>query len=433
MMRRLAVVSACVALLTACGEPAEEQAWAPVYPAFEARPVLQDKLAAVADLRLPRVGADQLREIRDLIEASQAGGRLAHSANGQLEQLDPHERTDAMLQIVEDLKAEVGERRAAYMWLRDHGTPGLVPRMTLRLKYEQDLWSAVCVADTLLRHGNGAGLDALAAVLEREPRDAAEESARSYAATLLPALAPREGWEPGADFASDWQRLSEVRQLWTERRLLAEDEEQPADFPPEIDAEIAVMCTRLLSMPLRPVDDARFVLVRQRGAVVPWLCELSLDDNRYLREHALQTLSWMGPPVRPWTVARDFDYVGTISARLGEGSLRARALVALGAGRSADATEDLAYWLVHGTREQSAAAADGLLRCADDTVLSRLESWLSPDGLTRLSPEAAFSLYLLWQTLAPDQAAETPAEILDALPAGEQERRRRWAAERALP
>lgn len=427
----LAIASlACVFLSVGCGHEPTPQAIGPNYPAFQAGPRLSNALARSADHALPEVDAETIEEVAGLLEAAALGGRLGHSATGQLHDLDAKLRTAALLAIVEDLHSEVSARRNAYAWLRDSGSPGLVPRLTLRLKYEKDLWSAVCLGDTLLRHGNGSGLDAVAGVLEREANDAAEESARSYAATVIPQLPAIEGWDAGADFAADWQRLSEIRGLWARERRLSADEGQIEAFHPEVEAEILRMAIRLASQPLRPVDDARFVLTRQRGAVIPLLFELAGDEDRYVREHALQTLSWMGPPVHAWCQARDFDYVGEVTNFLGEASLRARALEALGAGRMASATSHLVHWLQNGRREEAAAAADGLLRSADASILPQLRSWLA-DGPPRGVPaEGTYSLYTLWFTLEPELAIKYPPEVYAGLPEGERKRRDRWAAER---
>lgn len=427
---RLALPFALAALALACDRGPEPDP-APSYPAFEPRPVLSEWILETEADALPRLSMDRVDELRDLLDAIGAGGRLAHSATGQLEGWDAKERTAGLLSVIEELKADLGHKRTAYAWLRDTGTPGLLPRLTLRLKYEKDLWSAVCLSHTLLLHGNGAGLDAIAAVLEREPRDASEEAARSYAATVIPLLPASEGWEPGADFAADWARLTEVRGLWARERLLSESEEQPAQFAPEVHAEMVRMSKRLTSQPLRPVDDARFVLTRQRGAVVSLLEQLSHDENRYLSEHALQTLSWMGVPVHAWCLAHDFDYVAALRSRLSSPSLRARTFEALGAGRFSAAQEDLSYWLLAGTREESAAAADALLRCADASFLPTLQELIADaETFARLPAEARFSLYTLQFELEPELEAEYPPELFDALPEGERERRTRWASER---
>lgn len=425
------LIPCILALATgACHGSSEPETVGPSYPAFVARPAMQSALDRSAEAALPSVEADKLEEIRNLIEAAALGGRLGHSATGQLKDLEPKLGTAAMLAVIEDLHAEVPERRAAYAWLRDHGTPGLLPRLTLRLKYEKDLWSAVCLGDTLLRHGNGSGLDAIAGVLEREASDASEEAARTYAASVIPQLPAAEGWEAGADFSADWQHLLEVRQLWAAERRLSPAEEQLERFPPEVEAEVLRMATRLTSQPLRPVDDARFVLTRQRGAVIPLMLELANDENRYIREHALQTLSWMGPPVYAWAEARGVDYVGTVSAYLGEASLRGRALEALGAGRFPSAMLHLEHWLQYGRREEAAAAADGLLRSADASILPRLRTWLSEGPPAGVPAEGAYSLYALWFCLEPELEAKYPEEVDAGLPEGERKRRERWAQER---
>jgi hypothetical protein len=190
------------------------------------------------------------------------------------------------------------------------------------------------------------------------------------------------------------------------------------------------MATRLASQPLRPVDDARFVLTRQRGAVIPLLIDLAHDQDRYVREHALQTLSWMGPPVHAWSSARGFDYVAQASEFLGEASMRARALEALGAGRMPSAMPHLIHWLEQGRREEAAAAADALLRCADASVLPQLQSWLVAGPPRGMPAEGAYSLYTLWFTLEPELESEYPLEVFEGLPEGERKRRERWASER---
>ena len=430
MSLRILSLSLCSLLSVGCGEKPAPQASGPTYPAFASAPQLARALARTAEQALPEVDTETIEEVSGLLEAAALGGRLGHSATGQLNDLDAKLRTAALLAIVEDLHAEVAARRNAYAWLRDTGSPGLVPRLTLRLKYEKDLWSAVCLGDTLLRHGNGSGLDAVAGVLEREANDAAEESARSYAATVIPQLPPAEGWDAGADFAADWQHLGEVRGLWARERRLSASEAHIEVFHPEVEAEILRMATRLASQPLRPVDDARFVLTRQRGAVIPLLFELASDEDRYVREHALQTLSWMGPPVHAWCDARGFDYVTQVTNFLGEASLRPRALEALGAGRMASAMPHMIHWLEQGRREEAAAAADGLLRSADASVLPQLQSWLVAGPPRGLPAEGAYSLYTLWFTLEPEMESEYPLEVFEGLPEGERKRRERWALER---
>ena len=430
MSKFTAFLGLTLLLGSGCGDDSTPQAQGPSYPEFTAAPQLANALTRTADQALPEVDSNTVEEVAGLLEAAALGGRLGHSATGQLNDFDARLRTAALLAIVEDLHSEVPARRSAYAWLRDTGSPGLLPRLTLRLKYEKDLWSAVCLGDTLLRHGNGSGLDAVAGVLEREASDAAEESARSYAATVIPQLPAAEGWDAGADFAADWQHLSEVRGLWARERRLSASEEQTEQLHPEVEAEVLRMATRLASQPLRPVDDARFVLTRQRGAVIPLLFELARDQDRYVREHALQTLSWMGPPVHAWASALDFDYVAQVSAFLGEPSIRARALEALGAGRMAGAMPHLVHWLENGRREEAAAAADGLLRCADASILPQLRAWLADGPPSGVPAEGAYSLYTLWFTLEPELESEYPLEVFEGLPEGERKRRERWASER---
>ena len=119
-------------LLGACERPPEVEP-GPQYEAFTTRPVLAEWEAETVDQALPSLDQDRVEEVRDLLDAIGAGGRLAHAATGQLQDMDARERTAALLGVVEDLRVELDHKRAAYAWLRDTGSPGLLPRLTLRL------------------------------------------------------------------------------------------------------------------------------------------------------------------------------------------------------------------------------------------------------------------------------------------------------------
>lgn len=420
---------AALASLMSCerGEPGTPSL--PEHPPFEFGEGLQGALERTAEDAFPTPTEEQRAELLELLANTEQPGRLGRSAVARLEEYDPGLRNAILLDLVSDRFSEVGMRRKAYAWLRDRGSVGVVPRLTLRLKYEKDLWSAVCVGDTLLRYGNGSGLDAIAGVLEREAKDEAEELARSYAATLLALLPAREGWEPGVDFTADWERLAEVRSLWAAERRLDRNEDLTAPLDPELAAETWKAMRGLTSMPLRPVDDARFVLVRQRGAVVPMLLEAARDRNRYIREHALQTLSWMGVPLRPWLEANVIDYLGELNSMFGDRSLQPRVLEAMGASRMPAAVPFLTPFLEAGSRESSTAAADALLRCADSSILPQLQDWLTREPPLPLSAEARYSLLKLHGEL--DPTADSAELDRVNLAGGERARRDRWAQERA--
>lgn len=428
-----ALLVAC--LLAACGrgEPSNSGPPVPLVPAFVSGPGLAGGLQATADDALPVPAPDDHEEVAELLDAASVGGAVGRRAQTRLDETDARRVAAVLLTLVEDRDTPLPLRRAAYARLRSHGTPGVVPRLTLRLKYEKDSWSAVCAADTLLAHGNGAGLDALAAVLERDPANADDEAARSYAAQIIQRLPAVEGWEPGADFAADWQRLGAVRALWTRERRLDAAAAQREALHPEIEAELWRIATRLRSQPLRPVDDARFVLIRQRGAVVPLLLQAAADEDRYVREHALQTLSWMGLPVHHWCHDQDWPYVERVASLLGDAGMRARCLEALGAGGLPAAAAHLRPWVLAGTRDESVAAADALLRCAEDDTLPWLRTTLDHEpNADRLAPAALYSLWSLRAELDLGAGVAVPDAVVAALPESERARRDRWRDERAL-
>jgi len=429
-------ILAC-AVLSACGGSKQEGSGIPDYPAFVAQDGLEEQRARFADVRLPQPSDEQVEEVRELLELAAISGRNGNQARSRLSSMPVLLRNACMLALVEELTASLEQRQSAYLWMYNAGVAQIVPRLTLRLKYEKDSWSAVCLAQTLLYWKNGAGLDALAAVLERDARDSRDEAARAYAAEVILQLPARDGWNPGESFASDWQRLTEVRDHWNRRRLLDPSEVQSTEFPAAIEAELWEMMTRFRSMPLRPVDDARFVCVRQRLAVVPLLLQAARDPDRYVREHALQTLSWIGAPISAWRLSHDFDYLGQLEDLMGDAALRTRIFEAAGASGDPAASALLEDWVQWGNREQSAAAADALLRCAGPDSSAWLDELLAnSEDAQRLAPEARYSLELLAGALdgtpLDSIAANVAPEVRDALPEGERSRRERWLAEREL-
>ena len=434
----LLVLLAIAACAPAEPPPSAQDLWMAQNPAFAAGMAVQDQVAKVAADGLPPVGEEQISEIYDLLDAITVGGKIGNRASRSLSEMGAEVRTSALLGLVEQRLTPVPIQQMAYGWLRDHGVEAMMPRLTLRLKYEKDSWSVVCAAHTLLGLGNGAGLQALINILGAEAADDSQAAARTYAATILQELPPSESWQPSQDFAANWQRLLEVNHTWaTQRRLTASDDDT-VDCKPALRAEYWRMIERLISQRLRPVDDARFVLVRQRGYVIPLLLQATRDPDRYVREHALQTLSWLGGPIGHWCSNHQVDYVAEVLPTLADRKCRTRALEALGAAGIASAGDPLWAWVQMGSREEQAAAADGLLRCADDDSLgaersltSELTAFLQADPANAIGPEAAFSLYALWLDLQPGLEAEFPIEVWEGLPESGRQRRERWTEERA--
>ncbi|RMH02523.1 MAG: hypothetical protein D6702_08715 [Planctomycetota bacterium] len=407
-------------LAAACG-PAAEPAPPPPesLPADWLGPRVEAALAATAADALPEEPAFDRRELIDLLEAANAGGRLAARAERRLAEAPVPALVADLLSVVEDRLSSPAERILAYDRLDRIDLPAMIPRLVLRLKYEKDWFANTFLAAALLRQGNGAGLEALRTILADEEAD---ERARAAAAAVLRGL---PGADPDGDFAADWEHLLRLHRSWQlERRLGPDGPEAPDDRG--LRAEVWRMIARLRSQPLRPVDDARFVLSRMRcGAVVPALLEAARDESLYVREGALQTLSWIGYPVGHWAERSGADLLSFFRTALRDRRARLRVLEALGATGSAQAAELALPWLLAGTRDERTAAADALLRCAGPGLGERLPR---PEPGPAWSPEARWSLALLRAELDPTAPPPTPPP---GLASGEQERRRRWAAARA--
>ncbi|MGB0952673.1 MAG: hypothetical protein ACPG31_05585 [Planctomycetota bacterium] len=390
----------------------------------EWEPVLELRAASFIDDELPELSEEEVLEAIDLLDLSTLDANSYRRAMGQLDGKGAEWSTAAMLQIVEGRVAEPYLRSEAYMWLAAHGVEAMVPRLLLRLKYEKD-WSAnVDIAVALLRFDNGAGLDPLVTILRTEEGVPELDKARWAALAALEKLPPYPGWTPGESFGSDWERLVAVDEAWRlDRRLPGVAEAGPPSRA--LRAAVWKTLRKFRGQRLRPVDDARFALTRMHAWVFEPLVETASDVDPYVREHALQTLSWVGPPVGRWATEQGFDLHKQYAALLSDGRLRPRVLEAMGASGLAVMQDSILLWLREGNLEESTAAADALLRCADAQVQRPIEVLLNSDAL--LSPEGRWSLECLRAALQPGYQA-VPPEGLDP---SEKTRRERWAAERS--
>lgn len=380
-------------------------------------------LAQTAAAALPGVSLDRAWEVADWIDLAATGGRAGERAARALAGDDPAELSGALLTLLESRENAVELRRSAYAWLRERAVAAALPRLTLRLKYEKDWVANVDLALGLLRLGSGAGLEALANILRADAsHDPTIMEARTRAAAALAHLPPAPDWTPG-DFAADWQRLLAVQAEWASalRPLRAFDPEEAAG----VTAETWRMIERLRSQPLRPVDDARFVLTRlPLDCSGPPLLAAAFERDLYVRDHALETLSWIGAPVGRWAAATGCDAIGILAPLLGDEVLRPRVLEALGALGRAEAAALLLPWLASRNTENLTAAADALLRCAGADALPDLVAALERGG--PWPTEAAYSLALLRQALDPSAPAPDPGRLDTA----EARRREAWRAAR---
>lgn len=407
-------------LLAAC-QREEQASGLPALPPPQYAAVLDAEIARSAAAALPAAGAEEILAAADLLDLWLSGGRGSERAARSLEAQDAAQLSAALLGLLEQLDTPAELRRGACAWLRSRAVLAALPRLTLRLKYEKDWVANVDLALTLLRHGSGAGAEALRAILREESRqEPMYLEARARAAAALAQLPAAAGWTPG-EFAADWQRLLDFEAEWLrERRAVRET---PSDDP-GLQAEIWRVLGWLRSQPLRPVDDARFILTRLPAEdAYAALLATARDQDFYARDHALETVSWIGAPFGAWAQRAGVDAVALLAPLLGDAALRPRVLEALGACALPRAAPLLLPWL-RGTREESTAAADALLRCADATLAPELAAWW--ERAEPLPPEARFSLALLCANLdcagpAPDERSLDPAEAA---------RRREWQAAR---
>jgi len=377
--------------LSACEKQTLAPGTNPATPVWSA--VVENHLDFFAGEGLPSVTPDDLDDFLEAMELAEGSGTMANRFRNRLESADPPLLTAALLAVVEDLTAARVDKTRAYAWLRARGDAAMLPRLTLRLKYEKDWLANVDLALALLQHGSGAGLDAIHNILsaENNVNQTAFDLARFRAMEALAFLPPSSTWQASSDFDSNWQRLLEVQAYWLQHRQLPDIEPVPASSSQR--AELWLLLTRLRSQPLRPVDDARFVLARMPNWVFEPLQQSIFDENRYVREHALQTLAWIGYPVGLWAQQQDSDLAATYRTALASTDLRPRVMEAIGASGLSSMQNFLLPWLRTGNLEEITAAADALLRCADEQIFAELSALLNSE--TPLSPEARYSLQLL--------------------------------------
>ncbi|MDP7062041.1 MAG: hypothetical protein QF489_03790 [Planctomycetota bacterium] len=421
-MSKLASAALSLLLLAAsCGE--QEPAPAPQVEVVW-RAVLDEQLKAFAEDGLPEVSADQISDYLEAMELAAEGGQMGTRFHMRLEEADPLELSAALLAIVENRDMEAIDKARAYAWLRARGSSAMMPRLTLRLKYEKDWVANVDIALALLQHGSGAGLQAFQNILATEDSSDPDtlQQARFRTMKALAFLPPSDRWQPGDGFDADWRRLLEVQAYWVKHRRLPNRDANKATRDQR--AETWRTLSKLISQRLRPVDDARFVLVRMPEWAFEPIIETSLDQDRYVREHALQTLAWIGYPVGRWAREQAYDLQAKLQSAIGGGDSRARLFEAMGASGLNEMQGTLLQWLKDGSMEEMTAAADALLRCAGQEPMAELSTMLTSNKV--LSPEARYSLALLFTEVDAIDALDWP----QGLDSSEAHRRRLWRLER---
>lgn len=328
----------------------------------------------------------------------------------------------------------------------------VAPRLTVCLKYEIDPLTVVHLADALAGLGLDCGLEALF-VVARESSDA---TARAQAEDVLERLRDARG-------CADWSELSRNWNDGVVERL------PPPPSGARYEREVWRAVAALGSWQLRPVDEARFMLQRQRETAAAILAQALGDGDVYVRLHTAQSLARMGPRGRvaegALIAALDDAQVGATAAealgRLG-GAAAARALAerlvpahglelrvacarALGALAPLDLEATLAPWLAEvAPLELATAAAEALLRSgrvvgnspSESAALRRALAGLTSGLVEPSTCEAALEAWIAaqpesaellaqWRALSerpnPERLAERAAWI-EALPAFAQSR-----------
>ncbi len=386
--------------------------------------VLEQQLQTFAEEGLPEVSEEQINDFLEAMELASEGGQMGARFRTRLEEADSLELSAALLAIVEDREMEAIDKTRAYAWLRVRGDSAMMPRLTLRLKYEKDWVANVDIALALLQHGSGAGLQALLNILNTEESNDPDalQQARFRTMEGLAFLPASDTWQPGNGFDADWRRLLEVQAKWQKHRQLPDTKALKPSRNQR--AEVWRTLSKLISQRLRPVDDARFVLVRMPDWVFEAIIETTLDEDRYVREHALQTLAWIGYPVGRWALEQSFDLEGRLQVAISGADSRARLFEAMGASGLSSMQDTLLQWLKDGNMEEMTAAADALLRCAGPEPMAELSAMLTSDMV--LSPEARYSLALLFTEVETLAELEVPT----GLDSSEAQRRLQWRLER---
>lgn len=387
--------------------------------------VVQKQLDVFQEEGLPLITQEDQDEVLDLLDLAISTDKGRRQAYQVFADAEPDWLTSVMLSLVEGRDAETELKAEAYAWLNQNGIEAMVPRLSLRLKYEKD-WSAnVDIAMGLLRFGSGAGLDSLINILRTEEGVEDLDRARWSAIASLQNLPPTSGWNPGENFDDDWHRLIEVEDIWLKTHLLPgfEDTHEPSRA---YRAEVWRTLAKLQSQRLRPVDDARFVLMRQPTWAFEAVVKTAYDEDWYVREHALQTIAWIGAPIGFWAERTGFALEPKLAPLLGDGRLRGRVLEAMGASGMPIMQDAILLWLREGNLEESTAAADALLRCANQDILRPIEAFLASKPY--LSPEGTYALECLRKSLEKNHTLQVP----QGLDPSEIARRDRWAAQRAI-
>lgn len=380
MRRSAAPLPLLLLLATACGDAGDPAAAgqsprpAPALQPFAAR------LKAMAAALSPPEPAEQreLRELGDLaLQRVEADARTA--ARGERALLDHPAAWWVLEPALADEQVAV-RRRAA--WLCGQSAHGVLQLpLLLRLKYELDPETVLWVADALQRLGNDTGLAWLDAAIGAP---ATAEQAGAMAVAIC-----RERGLPLSD-PPTWDELRGHLQAqhaaWRQRGTSGRAGAPPVDAA-ALQARLAAHLATVEGTLLRPIDDAKYVLVRAGALGIPLLRQTLSASEPYLRTTALQLLAQLGPVA----AAAGPDVLPLLDDALcAEEAMRTLGEIGTAAAiprlRPALADPDVG-------RRAAAARALGLLR--DEPSLPVLRRLLADDAAMDVRVHAAFAVLCL--------------------------------------
>jgi len=365
----------------------------------------------------PEFGIERANEMIELFDMVELGGAIGQRAQRRVNRLGNNEIQHALLLIVETDKQNTALRRRAYTLLANRdwqSSNRFIPRLTLRLKYEKDWPSNIIIARALANVGSLAGLDAVQSILLNSSENEIDDLdlAKSLAAEFISEI--NSGHD---DFKDNWQHLQLLSDNWDSVHTF---QGVKTDFNQQYQDELWHLVAQFRSQPLRPVDDARFVFIRLEQQSMTVLAAAASDNNRYVRDHCLQTLTWMQASTQ---LAYDFALEESLEILGNDFYSSVRAIEYRGSLMAESQADFLWPFIENGNYEQRTAAADALLRCADYSV-ARIDALLIDQSF---SPEAQCSLLLLRDEL---RGSEIVIPQISGLDQNELNRRLRWQQQR---
>ena len=264
---------------------------------------------------------------------------------------------DAVVSVLESA-SEPWRRRYAAWLLGQTDDDRYLLRMLLPLRYEKDPETVCWLAEALAKHGNYAGLEGLASVVE-QGGDGAQ-------------LALAKQAELVASAVLGLSEVGELEALWASAEAHEKLDREPSDaLRLEAWREVAELSQERFQ--LRGVDDARFVLCRTGPWGARLVAEALADEDPYIRLHAAQVLERMGGRARP--------VVGALQTLLRDPRTAHAVAEALGAvGDPSSLALLLAALRPHRAHELRVGAAHGLGKLADPAAAAELSRLVTDEA-----------------------------------------------------